>query len=232
MFSVLELGRQSLDKLEVRSVKMRSITRPPSQSKKKREAVELRVFAAVEEMLAEGASFTEIGVGAIAERAGVARSTFYVYFSDKTALLLRLASDTVADLWASARHWLEAEHETGFRETAKILEDLIARCRVNAVLINAFYGVAEYEPEIAKFKRETFDSLTRIGAERVKVAQARGEVDASLDPAQTAHIAVCSVESSIIQHILRHPPEDDASFALALSRSTWMMIYGSDPAHS
>jgi AcrR family transcriptional regulator len=44
-------------------------------------------------LLAEGESIAELGVQRIATEAGVARSSLYVHFPDKPALLVRLAED-------------------------------------------------------------------------------------------------------------------------------------------
>ncbi|MEU6203817.1 helix-turn-helix domain-containing protein, partial [Micromonospora musae] len=62
---------------------MPSITRRRSGGSDRRLSVEAQILAATERLLAEGESFTELGVQRIAREAGVARSTFYMHFADK-----------------------------------------------------------------------------------------------------------------------------------------------------
>src|SRR5262245_25985386 len=69
---------------------MPSITRNRNPEER-RAALDERVLAVVERLLAEGLRYTEISVARILQEAGIARSTFYVHFRDKTDLLSRLA---------------------------------------------------------------------------------------------------------------------------------------------
>ena len=57
------------------------------------------MLAATEKLLVEGVSFTELGVQRIATEAGIARSTFYLYFRGKTELLVRLAGSLKKQLF-------------------------------------------------------------------------------------------------------------------------------------
>ena len=55
---------------------MSSLTVRPSTGAARRDAVEAQVLTAVEELLGAGESYVELSVASIADRAGVARSTF------------------------------------------------------------------------------------------------------------------------------------------------------------
>src|SRR5487761_1863651 len=79
---------------------MGSITRPRSQPSKRRAETEAAVLAAVKRLLFEGESFTELGINRIAKEAGVARSTFYLCFQDKTDVLIRLTGSMKDELFA------------------------------------------------------------------------------------------------------------------------------------
>ena len=56
--------------------------------------VELRILEATERLLRDGASFTHLSLREISQAAGIARSTFYVHFADKSDLLLDTEKET------------------------------------------------------------------------------------------------------------------------------------------
>ena len=64
------------------------------------------VRAAVERLTADGTSFTDLRVEHIAKEAGIARSTFYLRFRDKTTLLCTLAGAVGEDVFAEVDEWL------------------------------------------------------------------------------------------------------------------------------
>jgi len=61
-----------------------STTRRSSVAADRRAAAESRTLDVVEELLGTGARFTELSVERIASEARLSRSTFYLYFRDKT----------------------------------------------------------------------------------------------------------------------------------------------------
>src|ERR1700737_1781509 len=95
------------------SRKMSSVTRPPSGHRERRAATENRVFEATASLLRGGAGFTELAVESIARAAGIARSTFYVPFPDKSDLLIRLATRATDELFAASDDWWEHDHSGG-----------------------------------------------------------------------------------------------------------------------
>ena len=85
---------------------MGSVTRKAGIDRgRRREEVEAKLLAAVERLLESGESYTEISVERLAREAGVARSTFYVYFNDKGHLLQKLTEDVIADFLVAASGW-------------------------------------------------------------------------------------------------------------------------------
>ncbi len=57
-----------------------------------------KLLPAVESLLAEGLSFTDLSVETIIERAGAPRSTFYYHFRDKGELLIAISADAIAQI--------------------------------------------------------------------------------------------------------------------------------------
>src|SRR5271163_2404346 len=75
----------------------------------RREEIGLRLFAAAERLLDEGTSFAEISVEQLITGAEIARSTFYVYFEDKGALVLELADRVTKQVGEAASAWFKLQ---------------------------------------------------------------------------------------------------------------------------
>src|ERR1700758_4252388 len=92
---------------------MTSLTPSPTAAREDRPGAMVEaVRAAVERLTADGTSFTELRVERIAKEAGIARSTFYLRFRDKTTLLCTLAEAVGHDVFAEVDDWLAG----GYRE--------------------------------------------------------------------------------------------------------------------
>src|SRR5947209_6331519 len=102
-----------------------STTRRPSSSRDRRAAIEARILAALEELLRAGASFTELGVERIASAAGISRSTFYLYFTDKTDLLIRLSASLKLGVFDTGQDWRPEDSSGGPTELARLYKDII-----------------------------------------------------------------------------------------------------------
>src|SRR6478735_5474345 len=79
----------------------------------KRAAVQAAVLAATEALLSEGASYADLNIERIATRAGISRTAFYFYFSDKRELLMRLTGEVSALLYEQADIWFSGEGDPG-----------------------------------------------------------------------------------------------------------------------
>jgi len=76
---------------------MPSVTRRSRGHRERREEIDERVLDTTADLLSDGEGFTQLSVERIAAAADVSRSTFYVHFSDKTDLLIRLAERAMGD---------------------------------------------------------------------------------------------------------------------------------------
>src|ERR1700744_3224783 len=84
----------------------------------RRPEVERRLIAAVSELCSDRTPFAEISILRLVREAGIARATFYLYFPDRSAFVLRLIdyvrdrlASTVGALWGATledRETLEA----------------------------------------------------------------------------------------------------------------------------
>src|SRR3954449_6809724 len=109
---------------------MPSVTRRrPGDRASRRDEVRARLLAVVERLLAEGESFTEISVERMVAEAGMARSTFYVYFTDKGDLLRAWFARITDELRAAATGWWELHPPLGFHDVRAALATIVAAYR-------------------------------------------------------------------------------------------------------
>lgn len=199
---------------------MASVTRPRRDTRERRDAVEHTVLAAVGRLLAEGESFTSLGVQRIADAAGIPRSSFYGHFAEKTTLLLRLTESATRDLFGVAATWVEDDGSTG-AELETVVLALVREQRRHAPLLRAVLEVAGYEPAVAAFWRELIDGFASRLEARLERDRRAGRTRADLDPGPTAAFLAWGTERAVAMHVEREPPAADAAFARGVAAATW-----------
>jgi AcrR family transcriptional regulator len=201
---------------------MPSITRRP-QGPDHRAAVEAEVLAATERLLVGGARFTELGVKQIADEAGIARSTFYLHFRDKTDLMVRLARDTRREVFEVGENWVPTNG--GLEALVEGFAAIIAIYRERAAVVAAIHETLAYDPVVLEFWE---GGLTNF-AERMRATlveeQRAGRVAADLDPDTAARVMSWSGEAVMARHVAARDAADDAKLARELAMQRWYGVY-------
>jgi len=207
-----------------------TVTKPRASGRQRREAIESDVLRAVEKLIAEGHSYTELPVQRIAEEAGIARSTFYVHFPDKAQLLIRLADIATMDLFRAAEGWWQGDHRDGPEGVAATMERMITGFREHDRVLLALVELAGYEPEVAVYWQERVAAFIAVVRARLDELVLAGEVSPAIDTASTAAVLTWMVERSVAQHVLENPdPAGDPEFAATLGRAIWLTTFGDSP---
>ena len=167
---------------------MASVTRKKSQSSRSQRRDEIRatLLTAVEELLEEGESFTELSVERLVSRADLSRSTFYVYFEDKGDLLGAWVSEIIEQLKAAAKSWWELPPKPTRKQLRAALAEIVETYKPHTTLMAAVYDAAAYEPtlraEVEAMMASNIGGLRR----HIKEGQKNGSIHADLQPDQTA----------------------------------------------
>ena len=213
---------------------MASTTQPRSKVRERREDVRRRVLRTTAEMMADGTPYTELPVQRIAERAQVARSTFYLHFPDKSRLLIALADEAVEALFGEAVIWWRADHADGVDGVAHAMRQMIAAYREHGRVLHALGEVAGYDPDVAEFWRDRMRRFTDVVQARLDAELRAGTVDPEMDVRTTAQVLIWTVERTISAHC--HHDEGtgdegtgDERIARTLARSIWLTVYGIPP---
>ena len=205
---------------------MPSVTRKAKSGPSRREAAGTNVLEAVERLLADGAGYTELGVQQIAEAAGISRSTFYVHFTDKNDLLVRLTRASTAELFAAADAWLARPYEEGIGPLEEALAEVCAQRRKHSAALNALAEVASYDPAIGEFWRAQINAFADRFARRLAADKRAGHTAPGLDARNTAMFLTWGVERAFEQQMIGGQPSGDAKLVRATARSLWLTIYG------
>ncbi|WP_309234775.1 TetR/AcrR family transcriptional regulator [Nocardia sp. XZ_19_385] len=202
--------------------------RPPDDDR--RTDLERRVLGALEQLLAEGIPFTEIAVQRIATAAGIARSTFYRYFPDKSQLLIRMAELATTDLFGAAELWWRADHTDEQAGVVVAMRAMITGFREHRYLLLALSEVSAYDRDVGAYWRARVAMFLGLVRERLEADKRTGQVSAELDAAATALVLASMVERTIAVNFSAAAPVADEVLAEALGRAIWLTVYGDAPA--
>jgi len=204
---------------------MASITRPRTQLSKRRAETEAAVLVAVERLLNEGSRFTELGVQRIADEAGVARSTFYLCFQDKTDVLLRLIGTLKDELYAMGDHWRPHAPDGGLDGLIALYQAQLAYYRDRAPLLAAITEVAAYDETLRELSAQSIGRFAERVAGKLADEQAAGRLAAEIDPVIAGRVLAWGGEQVISRQVATGDPEDDAKIARELAETQWYGTY-------
>jgi AcrR family transcriptional regulator len=204
---------------------MQTRSRSAEPATEKRRAVEADVLLATTALLAEGASYANLGVERIATRAGISRTAFYFYFADKRELLMRLASDAAQQLYREADTWWSGSGD-GPAQLAEALATIAAVYRAHGPLVCAIVEVSTYDAEVGVFWRGLVGRFVSASAARIDAEQAAGRADPGLDPAAAAFALVWMTERSFHQMLVQEDPLPTDELVAALARVWSVTVYG------
>jgi AcrR family transcriptional regulator len=214
---------------------MSSVTRKSHHGRAaRREEIGRRLLVAVERLLADGESFTEVSVERLVTEARISRSTFYVYFEDKGDLLQALTADVMTDIIAMARVWWELPPDATRADVEAALSGMILAYLEHKTLMAAVVETSAYDARV----REQFGTLIQMSLREVGShiadGQARGFVRRDLDAEPVAGWLTWMAERGLYQ--LVRFADDQATvdkLTAALTAIVWNTLYdGARPSRA
>lgn len=199
-------------------------SRRPQSPTEKRQAIEAAVLQAMEDLLAEGATYATLSVERIAKRAGISRTAFYFYFADKRELLMRLASKLSDELYAEADAWWSGAGD-GSEQLSAALGKIAAVYRAHGPLVCAIVELSTYDEVVGPFWQALVGRFVEASAERISSEVEAGKAVAA-GPAATAFALVWMTERALHQMVVQDGgiPDDELVRALA---DVWVAtVYG------
>lgn len=200
---------------------MASITRSRSGSTERRRAVEEQILDTTRQLLTDGTAFTALGVQHIAAQAGIARSTFYLYFSDKTQLLIRLAESVNARSFDIASAW---RPDDGPERLADTFTDVIADYRAQSALLAAVHEASAYDPAIREFWNTRLEPFRHNARQLITSEQRAGRTPTAVDPDAAARLMVDGGDGLLLRHVSGSDSAADRTAARELATTWWYGI--------
>lgn len=192
----------------------------------RRESVRASLCDALLELV-EQMPFKDILVDDLARAAGIKRSAFYVYFSDKQDLLVATAADTAEALYREADRWWHGEGppEERLIEAITGMAELYER---HASLLRAATEVSTYDDEVRVFWRGIVERFIEATAAHLRGERSRGRVPPALEPQSTAESLVWMAERCC--YIYLASGERSAHELVGLLGATWTAALYPAPA--
>jgi AcrR family transcriptional regulator len=192
----------------------------PSAADQRAEAIESAVLAATERLLAQGCSFLALTTQRVADEAGVARSTLYLYFKEKNALLLRLTAGLKTGAYDIMCRWSPGERDA-LDQLADTLLDVIRYYRRRGHVLRAVLELAGQDSGVGRLWDDELGPFQRLSQDWIESAQAAGQTAADIDAAVASQVIVHGGIRVITQQALSGSPDRDGKVARELAANQW-----------
>jgi len=204
---------------------MAAPSRQSSAPTAKRAAIEAALLEATETLLAEGASFADLGVERITTQAGITRTAFYFYFADKRELLMALTADVNELLLEQANLWWSGEGEQAAR-LERALTNVARLFGEHSVLLKALGEAAASDEQVAEHWQRLIGQFVEATEARILEEQASGTATC-INASATAFALTWMTEGTLSQLILQQGRQADEEMISTLVEIWVRSIYGS-----
>jgi AcrR family transcriptional regulator len=195
----------------------------------RRPGVEASLIAAVERLVQGGTPFSSLSIGQLVAEAGIGRATFYLYFPDRTAFLLRLADharEQIAE--PAAVMWEDAGADRAVLEAA--IHTILRRFRENAAIISTVIQAAAVDLAVAERLDQQMRGFVELSAGALESARRAGATRPDLRARETATALSWMIERVCYQVVRHTQPAELDDFADAVSAIVWHSLHGDGPA--
>lgn len=198
----------------------------------RREVMLARLRPAINHFLGSGVRFSELTVERIISVAGIARSTFYAYFTDKGDLLGHLAAHAVDQMVDSIVRWSALPPTATKSELAEVFAEMMDRYREHSSVLAAMSETAIYDRVVAEEFRRMMRRATEQLERHVSQGQAAGSVRADLDPVRTVLWLGGLIERGFYLAVYQAPDSEVAAQVTTLTDIVWHILYEGAPTRT
>lgn len=186
----------------------------------RRAATERAFLDATRALLEDGASYADLSVARIAERAGRPRTAFYAHFDDRRALLLALLRDAGGQAITALSPFLAGDGPIAFAELQAANRGLLTEFAADASLIRAVTEAAGYDEQIARLWDEIVGRIIDATRHRLEAHGRKAQ-----DARALATALVWMTERTCFQQVVQKSTAltDDETLA-ALDQVWWNAI--------
>jgi AcrR family transcriptional regulator len=204
---------------------MASVTRPAQPSRQdRRDALERRLLEAAEQLVNEGASFTELSVERLASRAGISRSTFYVHVQDKSELVLRLMRSVIAEVQEASSTWWTTADQAQRADLRASLEAIVDVYRRHSAAFAIIVETSTYDSAVSAELGTLMQTVIDGTREAIERGQTAGTMR-PVAPTETAAVLTWMVERAGYQLVRKANPTNTPTIINVLTDIIWTTLY-------
>jgi AcrR family transcriptional regulator len=196
------------------------------QARRRRRAPEVaegEIIAAAESLLRER-PFRELTVDEVMRRTDLSRPSFYVYFTDRHQLVLKVVEHLGAELFTMSDRWLRGTGE-GPDLARDALEGIVAVYVEHGPVMRALADAAADDRGVEQAYNELVQSFVDATARHIENEIAHGRV-LPLDAYETAKALVWMMERYLVLSLGREPTTDPAAVTETLATIWTRVLYG------
>jgi AcrR family transcriptional regulator len=179
---------------------------------------------ALERLMADGTPFRDLSVERIVRAAGVARSTFYLSFADKAAMLNVLSAQTLKRLYEGPRGWIRkgsgAAREDIFVGLRQLLDDFLR----DETVMRAVAEASVYDRSVRDAYVGGVLDYARALARMIRAGRRAG-VMRDVDPVETAEALAWMTERTVSRITPGSSPARLDAVAEAMTDIFWRTLF-------
>ncbi len=164
----------------------------------RQDEIEDLLRAALGEAMRDGGAFRDVTIERLCTAAGIARSTYYLYFADKWAMLQALNAHAMRRLYDTQRAWLDKGEAATLADVRGSMRALFAVFRGDEASMRAVAEAALYEPSLRAHYGDAVADYARAVERYIRAGQQGGWVR-DVAPGPTATSLVWMVERTVSQ---------------------------------
>jgi TetR/AcrR family transcriptional regulator, ethionamide resistance regulator len=189
------------------------------------EVAEREIIEAAEALLRER-PFRELTVDEVMRRTGLSRPSFYVYFSDRHQLVLRVVEHLGTALFTMSERWYRGEGD-GRTLAREATEGLVAVFAEHGPVLRALADAAADDPGVEAAYDGIVQGCVTATAEHIEKEIAAGRI-LPLDPDETAKALVWMMERYLNLSLGREPITPPEVVVDTLSTIWGRVLYGEE----
>lgn len=182
------------------------------------------LVGAMERLIGQGHSFTALSVEQLAREAGIARSTFYLHFSDKGQLVHRLLQRIAEELSAAAGLWFAQPELTQREDLQAGIRSIVDVYERHHAVMTAVVETAAYDPEVAQLFHGMMDALVSESRRSLRRIQQSGKAHPDATP-EVADVLTWMLERACYQLLKGRKPAQRERLAETLTHIAWTAMF-------
>jgi AcrR family transcriptional regulator len=198
-------------------------TGPARRRRRSPEVAEGEILAAAQSLLRQR-PFRELTVDEVMRQTGLSRPSFYVYFTDRHQLVLKVVEHLGSELFTMSERWLRGTGE-GPELARDALEGIVAVYVEHGPVMRALADAAADDRGVEQAYTALVESFVDATARHIEQEIAAGRM-LPLDARETAKALVWMMERYLVLALGREPTTEPAAVVDTLATIWTRVLYG------